>query len=1041
MAKYSGPGTLKSPPGRLAALVLAAVLAAGVAHLEFVPAALADTAQTKPATTQPAATQPAATQATQPGGDGKARPAVLDPISRGIESIVKRLAPGIAGPATATAPASTVTKAPPGTIARADELYMRGQYAPAISEYRKLPDSAALRVPAAIGLARTLAMTGKDEDALEALGKVQAEGAKRADWQVAMADALWALGRYEKALERAAAGNDLEPAWAPAIFAHGMVLETLGRKAKATEVYKTMSRCLAGDAYRKDARGLVALGRIMDRYAILTGQRASEQASNILHNYLQEAYLKADKGYWPANVAAGVFLLSKHRPDSAEKEFLLALKLNPEIPDAHAGLGAIELSKWQFEKCIALADKALAIQPNNADALLLKADCMMQWRKFDQVPPIVEKVLKANPNHLDALSLMAAVNIRLGQADKAQPYIDRAGKVNAGYHGLPLAIAEWLSAGRQFVLAEKYFRQAISLAPEQAEPITGLGKMFLQTGDEDKALETLKKAHEIDDFRADAVNFLNLLKKMKGYMVRETDHFIVKVDGTLDAILADQVAEYMERIYKEITADYAHAPAEKTIVEFFPNHADFSVRITGRGWIGTVGASTGRVIALVAPNSERSPFGTHNWAVVLRHEYTHTVTLSATDNRIPHWFTEACAVFQQPDKRNYSFVKMLVQATRTGKLFPMKELDWGFIRPKQDGDRTLAYAQSEWVMEYIIETKGYEKVIEMIKAFHDGLSQAEVFERIVGVPEKDFDHAFDKWAHATVKKWGFNPEPPPDLAKASKAAQEKPLDPATQATLALAQFNRGDKRSAEQTARKALQLDPNSARALGVLAVVLSDSKKYDDAVEAANKLEAIDHTTSFAPKVLSQCYIAKKQWAPAIAALELLQQRQPLDNYSYEQLATIYNQLGQPEKALPNLIHLHRHTMTNPKYARQIAETYRSLGQNDQALTYFAEVTHINPYQPNAYEAMAAIYRSNGDFGHAIAAIEKVTLLEPKSADAWAKTAMIRYLAGQAAKDPAMLRRAREDVEKALALDPQSRAGQVLERIDDAIEELEKPS
>jgi tetratricopeptide (TPR) repeat protein len=1039
MAGNLGPVAIQSPRCRLAATVLTAVLACGLAIPMSAPAALAATAATQPAkgpATQPAATRPAATQP-----EGKPRPAVQGPISRSIESLIKSIVPGTSGPTTAPAAATLTTKAPPGTIERADELYMRGQYDPALAEYRKLPDSAAMRVPAAIGLARALAMTGSQEEALDALGKVQAEGAKRAGWHVAMADALWALGRYDKALERAAAANDLEPAWAPAIFAHGMVLETLGQKAKAAEVYKTMSRCLETDAYRKDARSLVALGRIMDRYAILTGQRASEQASNILHNYLQEAYLKADKGYWPANVAAGIFLLGKHRPEPAKKEFALALKLNPNIPDAYAGLGAIELASWQFEKCIALADKALSIQPNNADALLLKANCMMQWRKFDQVPPIVEKVLKANPNHLDALSLMSAVNIRLGQPGKAQPYIDRAGKVNAGYHGLPLAVAEWLSAGRQFEQAEKYYRQAISLAPEQAEPMTGLGRMFLQTGDEDKALETLKKAHEIDDFRADVVNFLNLLNKMKDYMVRETDHFIVKVDGTLDAILADQASEYMEKIYKEITSDYAHEPPVKTIVEFFPNHEDFSVRITGRGWIGTVGASTGRVIALVAPNSERSQFGTHNWAVVLRHEFTHTVTISATNNRIPHWFTEACAVFQQPDKRNYAFVQMLVQAARTGKLFPMKELDWGFIRPKKAGDRTLAYAQSEWVMEYIIETKGYDKVIEMLKGFRDGLSQAEVFERIVGVPEKDFDQAFDKWAHATVKKWGFNPEPPPDLAQAAQAAKEKPRDPAAQATLALAQFNRGDRRAAEQTAQKALQLDPNSTRALGVLAVVLSDRKKYDDALDAAKKLEMLDHTTSFAPKVLSECHIAKKQWAQAIAALELLQQRQPLDSYSYEQLAAIYNQLGQPEKALPNLIHLHRHTMKDPKYARQIAETYRSLGQNDQALTYFEEVTHINPYQPNAYEAMAAIYRSNGDFGHAIAAIEKVTLLEPKSADAWAKTAMIRYLAGRAAKDPAMLRHAREDAEKALALDPQSRAEQVLQRIDEAIEELEKPS
>ena len=39
--------------------------------------------------------------------------------------------------------------------------------------------------------------------------------------------------------------------------------------------------------------------------------------------------------------------------------------------------------------------------------------------------------------------------------------------------------------------------------------------------------------------------------------------------------------------------------------------------------------------------------GTFNWAQVLRHEYTHTVTLGATDNRIAHWMTEGLAVLEE----------------------------------------------------------------------------------------------------------------------------------------------------------------------------------------------------------------------------------------------------------------------------------------------------------------------------------------------------------------------------------------------------------
>jgi len=993
---------------------------------------------------------PGATRKEKADGE-KRRPGVLklDALSKGVKAVVERIAP-------ATKPAEAAKAEPKeaarsGTLEGCRELYMKGRYVPAADGYRKLLAAEELRVSAAIGQASALAMVGKYDEALEALKKVEAEAAGRAEWHLATAGLLHTVGRYDEALRRAAKANELRPTWSPAIFQHGRVLETLGRKKQAIAVYRSISKTIETDEYRKDARSLVALGRIMDRYAILTGQRASEQASNILHNYLQEAYLKVDRKYWPANVAAGMFLLTKHRPKSAVKEFSLAAKINQNIPEVSVGLAAMELGKWRFEGCLQHVGKALKINPRHADALLLKAVCLMQWRKFDQVPAAVEKVLKTNPNHLDALSLMAAVHIRTDNEEKARPYVQRVRKVNAGYHGLPNTIGQWLAAGRQFKAAEKYYRQAMKLAPELGGPVTNLGRMYMQTGDEDKAIEVFKKAHEIDNFRSDVVNFLNLLNKMKKYEVVETDHFIVKVDGKYDAILLEQVAEDMEQIHNEVTADFGYAPTEKTIVEFFPTHGDFSIRITGRGWIGTVGACTGRVIALVAPNTERSQFGTHNWATVLRHEYTHTVTLAATENRIPHWFTEACAVFQQPDKRNYKFVRMLVQATRArpGRttrlaprgLFGIKELDWAFIRPRRAGDRSLAYAQSEWVMEYIIETKGYETIPRMLKGFRDGLSQAEVFERIVGAKEKDFDKAFRGWAKKTVKEWGFNPDPPPDYAKAAKEAKAKPEDAKAQAALAVALYYRRNLPQAEKVARKALELDGRNTRALSVLAVALAARKQYDEAIETAEKLERLDHTTSFAPKVLAQCHMAKKNWAEAVRWLELLQQRQPLDSYSYDQLAKIYTQLGQPEKALPNLIHLHRHTMKDPKYARQIAEIYRTMKQNDQALAYFEQLTHINPYQPNAYEAMAAIYRWQRDYDKALAAIENVRLLEPDSADAWAKTAMMRYLAARAAKDADRLLEAKQAAEKALEIDPDSRAKQVLDRIITALETMEKES
>ena len=786
---------------------------------------------------------------------------------------------------------------------------------------------------------------------------------------------------------------------------------------------------------------------------ILTGQKASGQADNIFNNYLRRAYEEVDSGYWPAHVAAGMFALSKHRAKTAAKEFALALKRNRRCADAMVGMGAGALARWQFETCIKHADAALKINPNHADALLLKAVCMMQWRKFDLVEPFIKKVLKTNPNHLEALSLGAALQIRRWKKDLAKPYIATAAKVNDHYSGMPNTIGQWLAAGRQFKQAEKQYLKAIELAPELAGPVTRLGLLYMQTGEEDKAFATLKKAHELDDFRADVVNYLKILDKLQHYMVKETDHFIIKVDGKYDAVLLNLVADYMEEIYEEICGDFDHEPPGKTMIEFFPRHSDFSIRLSGKGWIGTIGASTGNVIVMVAPNRKRSPrFGTFNWATVLRHEYTHSVTLSATDNRIPHWFTESCAVWEQPDRRNYDAVKLLVNTVRTGKLFPIKELDWGFIRPKRRTDRSLAYAQAEWIMEYIIETRKYPTIGAMLKGFREGLTQKELFDKILKTTEKQFDKDFAVWAKKQIEQWGYPSGPLPDLrkaqaelAKAKKSGDKKALAEA-QAKLAIAWYTspmapKAKYPKAQAAAQAALKLNPKHTKALAVIAYCQLAQKKYDEAIKTATKLESINHESRAAPRVLAECYLAKRNWPQAISALELLKQRMPLDPWSYKQLAGKYVQMGQPKKAMPNLIELHRRTMKDPKYARQIADICLAAEDDEQALQYFKQIVRINPYEASAYEAIASIHRSASRYNKAIAAIGSVCLLEKDSADAWTKMAMMRYLAGRANRDVEELQRADKAADKALAIDSGSQAKRVKLMIEAARESIKEDS
>lgn len=950
-------------------------------------------------------------------------------------------------PATApgTQPATRPTTTKPVTkLSECLDLYNKGQYAGAAEGYRKFLGDKDSQVAASIGMARALAMEGNYAQAIEALSGAAEAGQASADWQVQMADALSNVGKYEEALAHVQKACDLSPAWAPAILVKGNLLEVLGRREQAVETYQSMDKTMEKDDWRRDARSLVALGRILDRFTILTGKKASAQGDNIYNNYLRAAYQNVDEKYWPAYVAAGMFALSKSRPQMAAGDFQAADKINKRIPDVHIGLGALNLGRMNFEAALKEADEALKINPRHVDGHLLKAICMMLWRKHADAIPHIEKALKTNPNSLDALSLMAAVHICMHHEDKAQPFIERVGKVNPRCAELEQTIGQWLSTGRQFAEAEKHFLKAIELAPQMPEPVTELGLLYMQTGEEDKAREALQKAHQLDDYRADVVNYLGVLDKLAKFRVKETAHFIVKVDPEHDAVLLNQVSDFMESIYDPITrVDYQYEMPFKTIIEIFPTQTQFSTRLSGRGWIPTVGACTGRVIVLAAPapQEERTPLGTHNWAVVLSHEFTHVVTLTCTNNRIPHWFTEACAVWHQPDKEAYNYVRTLVNAVRTQTLFSVKDMDWGFIRPRRPTDRQQAYAQSEWTLQYIIQAKGYDVVPKMLAGFRDGLTQADVFEKIVGMSEKDFDKAFAQWARTRVKEWGFNPDPPPKLAEAEKAAADRPADPNAQADHAVALYYARRRSDAMETADKALALDPNNGRALGIKAFVLLGQKKYDEAIDAAVKLEGLDHSSIVSPRVLAECYQNMKGdeialRARTIEALKLLQQRQPLDQYSYDQLARLYHGWA-PALELPNLVHLHRHTMRDPKYARQAAEIYRSMKQYDQALAFYQQVLHINPYDASAYEAIAGLELSAKRYDKAVDAAQNGTLLQPASGRAWTILAKVRRDAGKAARNKDTLLQARSDAQKAISIEPDGPAKDILATIEEALKEL----
>ena len=234
-------------------------------------------------------------------------------------------------------------------------------------------------------------------------------------------------------------------------------------------------------------------------------------------------------------------------------------------------------------------------------------------------------------------------------------------------------------------------------------------------------------------------------------------------DAKNDPLIGEYFNDYMESVYASVTSEYHTEPPVKTIIEVFPTHDAFSVRTTGTPWIGTVGASTGRIIALVTPRKGENTWQAFNWAQVLRHEFTHTVTLAATDNRISHWMTEGLAVCEEHSPLQWAWVPMMYHAVTNNQLFDMDQLTWMFVRPKKPADRQMAYAESFWVCTYIEKTYGHEAILKMLNEFKNGGLQQDVFPKILGRSQDQFFIEFKAWASQQVSRWDTIRKAPPNM--------------------------------------------------------------------------------------------------------------------------------------------------------------------------------------------------------------------------------------------------------------------------------------
>ncbi|MCZ6682540.1 MAG: tetratricopeptide repeat protein, partial [Planctomycetota bacterium] len=899
------------------------------------------------------------------------------------------------------APTQAASSQPAPSFSLAREDVLDGYYGQALEFYEDLATVPSRALRAAIARTEIDLQVGTYAEGIDRLEALSADGERSADWHAALADLLEQVGRYDEAVDHNRRALSIDADHYRGRWQLGRLYETLGRLDDAMKAYKPFDARITGERLLDDdldkdplparAEDLTYLGRGFYRYSVLSRTNLVERTRHVLDSLFGEAIDFVDSRCLAARFAAAELLLEKHRADDAELEFKLIRSQNEKTPDAAVGLGRIALEAWDFEKAEGFSDAALDVNPNHVGGHLLLADTRMTERRFAAAAAAARKALKVNPNSIEALSVLAASEARRGKPEAVAKILGRVRSINARPAVFHRVLGAWLSSGRQFDEAEGHFKKAIEFAPAWSQPRTELGLLYMERGEETSAREMLEASFDLDRFNRRTYNVLELLDRLDRFDRVETEHFVVKYDAATESAVAPIFAETLEALYGDVCADFDHEPEHKTVVELFPRHDGFSIRIAGRPFIATVGACTGRVIAMQAPRGG-PPFGRFNWASVLRHEFTHTVTLSATRNRIPHWFTEGLAVYEEIAPRRWDWKQMLSDAMRRERLFGLREIDWGFMRPRRPGDRTLAYAQSEWMVEFIVEKHGYAAILKLLEAFRDGKTQNEAFGDVLKTKTDAFSDAFHAWAAGQVKGWGLPTNPVESPTKIKLLLLVRSRDAELHARLAEAEYLDGEYEASEASAREALRIDRDQPKALEMLSHILinkmlsekDESARRDLIRQAEPYIRRLNEMHPENPAgIRYAAYIeqARQQWRPAIRLLTEYQRRFPEDPDSFRRLAGIHLTRGKPESALRQLERLARLAEDEPAVPKRIAEMYVERDDPRSAADWLRRAIEIDPFDADTHLGRGEALLAAGDARSAEHAFKAACTLLPDDA------------------------------------------------------------
>jgi tetratricopeptide (TPR) repeat protein len=843
-----------------------------------------------------------------------------------------------------------------------------GSYDDAISEFSRLTARDRSSAGAARGLVSALREVGRYDDALRAARRYRQDNPGSSELDNALGEVLYATGRIEEAeqafLRALTASDSLVARFNRAVlkYERGDVDEAMSDFDDFIDVYNR-GGALSSEELTAVAAAVRYLG-VRNPVLFRDALRAYDEA------------VAADRDNLEPRIQLGEMFLEKYNGTDADATFTEVLTLNPHSPRALLGLARTRRFNGEPE-AMSLAERSLETNPNLVAARVFTATLYLELEHYGRAEAEIDRALEVNPSSLEALAVRAASRYLQGDQRVHRETIDRALGLNPRFGGLYVTLAEVSARNRLYRQAAEFARQAVQLDDRSWRGFALLGINQLRNGAIDAGRDSLELAFEGDPYDVWTKNTLDLLDTLQQYPVTRDDRFEFVIDGKESELLSIYFSDVADEAYANLAEGYGHSAATPIRVEVFPDHADFSVRTVGLVGLGALGVSFGPVVAMDSPSAR--DIGDFNWGSTLWHELAHTFHLEMSAHRVPRWFTEGLAVFEErrADRGWGQRVSPgFLMAYRDGRLLSVDELNDGFMRPSYPGQLGHAYYQASLICEIIERDHGHQALVEMLRGYARGRSTQQLVKSVLGVETDELDERLEdlleeKYAgvlSALPSGESAESEEYHSREQVVQRAAANPGDFLAQLGMGRSLFEEGDAEGAVPYLERAKALFPDYAEGdspYWYLARVHRQRGDLERAVAELSVMVQLNERHYQARLELADIQLALNNESGAARALEDALFIYPFEADVHSRLAEIHAETGNRQGAIRE----RRATVALDPVDRaealyQLAKAYLEAGQLDQARHSVLSALEDAPSFEKAQELLLEIHARRGGGG-----------------------------------------------------------------------------